>query len=116
MRVVFNYPEEFLREVKTQVGNSEVKDRLARLCFNFRSSKQFAGLYYVQLVAGFIGRHGYLYELEAPMGDALRFPGGAKTEGDKQAEEPRDLAMNTLKGQLAELGFEIRSGRFSLAQ
>lgn len=68
MRVVFNSSEEFLQEIKLQAANDECRDRLARLCFNFHGSQKFAGLYYVQLVAGFIGRHGYLYELQAPMG------------------------------------------------
>jgi len=110
MRIQFNRQEEFLREVKVQAEKDEIHDRIARVCWWHEASGRFAGLYYVSLVVGFIGRQGYLYELIEPMGEC--WSGGARGTFEQENATKREARAGDLRNALRSLGFEVRGGRF----
>lgn len=101
--VVFNTADEFLDELVLECRNRPaVADvPIVRVAILRRSSAAFPGsVFHFSVAAGFVNRRGELVELDRYVGDAMT--------GHNQAIDMAD----DLRRRAAEIGCDVRSGRF----
>lgn len=81
-----------------------------RICWHYRQSSQLPQMMYRYLDAGFIDLDGRLVECLQSYGDTLM------TEHDPAQQAKLDQALADLEQQVAQLGHQVRGGRYLLNQ
>lgn len=105
--VVFNTADEFLDELVLECRNRPaVADvPIVRVAILRRSSAAFPGsVFHFSVAAGFVNRRGELVELDRYVGDAMT--------GHNQAIDKVNAEADDLRRRAAEIGCDVRSGRF----